>query len=159
MQFDGRQVWSFTTLSQRMKAVAMISNNCQSCEVRLAQRLASEQTTARAILSGQTQMYDRWACALLYAIKLLNVHAHKQFNFGRDRVSLCSISAINQSTSIWQVTWKTKTIWLALIDEKSNPPLYNWCGGLGRRPKTPLLSWTRRELTIKETSGSSCTSR
>ena len=133
MQFDERQVWSFTTLSQRMKAVAMISNNCQSYEVRLAQRFASEQTTAQAILSGQTQMYDRWACALLYVIKLLNVHAHKQFNFGRDRVSLCSISAINQSTSIWQVTWKTKTIWLALIDKKVRSASLQLVGGLGWR--------------------------
>ena len=55
MQFDERQVWSFTTLSRRMKAVAMISNNCQPNEVRPAQRFTSEQTTAQAILSGQTQ--------------------------------------------------------------------------------------------------------
>ena len=133
MQFDERQVWSFTTLSRRMKAVAMISNNCQSYEVGLAQRFASEQTTARAILSGQTQMYDRWAYALLYVIKLLNVHAHKQFNFGRDRVSLCSISALYQSPSIWQVTWKTKTIWLALSDKKVPSAPLQPVGGLDRR--------------------------
>ena len=134
MQFDERQVWSFTTLSRRMKAVAMISNNCHSYEVRLAQRLASEQTTAQAnILGGQTQMYDRWARALLCVIKLVNIHAHKQFHFGRDRVTLCSISALYQSPSIWQVTWKTKTIWLALSDKKVPSAPLQLVGGLGRR--------------------------
>ena len=133
MQFDERQVWSFTTLSRRMKAVAMISNNCRPYEVRLAQRFASEQTTARAILSGQTQMYDRWARALLCVIKLVNIHAHKQFHFGRDRVTLCSISALYQSPSIEQVTWKTKTKWLALSDKKVPSAPLQLVGGLDRR--------------------------
>ena len=136
----------------------MISNNCQSYEVRLAQRFASEQTTAQAILSGQTQMYDRWDCALLYAIKLLNVHAHKQFNFGRDRVSLCSISAINQSTSIWQVTWKTKTIWLALIDKKVHSASLQLVWRV--RSASIRRSYSGHGVSSKqETSGSSCTSR
>ena len=55
MQVDERQVWSFTTLSRAHETVAMISNNCQPNEVRPAQRFTSEQTTAQAILSGQTQ--------------------------------------------------------------------------------------------------------
>ena len=103
-------------------------------------------------------MYDRWARALLYVIKVLNVHAHKQFNFGRDRVSLCSISAINQSTSIWQVTWKTKTIWLALIDKKVRSASLQlvWRVRLASRRR----SYSGHGVNSKqETSGSSCTSR
>ena len=39
-------------------------------------------------------MYDRWARALLCVIKLVNVHAHKQFHFGRDSFSLLDFGNI-----------------------------------------------------------------